>query len=148
MLVQSTLRSRLPGVLITGESRSTVYSSPGSRDSLVYSSPGIVLDTEESFYQFLRSITTNFEESIILQKSTVGYFNSLGNVTCVFKNCPTQVILIDSPVYSSPGRRLQKLITSGIFEKIRNCLVMPIGTKRSCLMEKKLETKNVVTLFL
>jgi hypothetical protein len=50
-------------------------------------------------------------------------------VIYVCKNCPTWEILIDSPVYSSPGSRLRKRITSQIFGKNRNlfwaCLLGP-----------------------
>ncbi len=48
------------------------------------------------------------------------YIPTSGHVIYVGKNCLTSGILIDSPVYSSPGSQLQIRITPQIFEKIRN----------------------------
>jgi hypothetical protein len=67
-------------------------------------------------------------------KWTVGYSNyGLEDLGFLFEKMPNPRNLIDSPMYSSLRSQLRIRRNPRIFEKIRNLLDVPIGTRGSCL---------------
>jgi hypothetical protein len=70
-------------------------------------------------------------------------FNYLGTCGLCLNKLPHPKILIDSPVYSSPGESIMNTNNStNIRTKTKSFLVVPIGTRRSRFKKKKTETKN------
>jgi hypothetical protein len=152
MLVQSTLRSRLPGYSSQGSQDSPVYSPPGSRDSPVYSPPGSwdspVYSSPGSRFGHRGVIllilehTTIFKGSIIL-KSSVSYFNSLGTCDLCLQKLPKLKDSNHLPGVFIAGESITNTNNStNIRKNSKWVLGMPIGTRRRCLMKKTGQEKS------
>jgi hypothetical protein len=147
MLVQSTLRSRLPGVLITGESRlPCVFITGELRLPGVFTTGELrlpsVFITGESFGHrgvillILRSIQQPLKGMSFLKLSVV-YFNSLGTCDlCLQKlhNLKDSYWLLGVFV---AGESISNTNNSTNIQKYsKSFLGMPIGTRKSCLLKK------------
>jgi hypothetical protein len=158
MLVQSTLRSRLPGEFITEESRlPCVFIAGESRLPGVFTTGELRLSsvfiTGESFWTpgvilLILMSTQQSLKGLSFQKSFVGYCNSLGKCDLCLKKLPN---LKDSNrlpgVFIARESITNTNNSTNIRQNSKSFLCLSIGTRRSCLM-KKPDMKNLVTLFL
>jgi hypothetical protein len=147
MLVKSTLRSRLPGYSSQGSRDSPVYSPPGNRDSPVYSPPGSwdspVYSSPGSRFGhrgvillILRSVQQSLK-GLSFDKSSVGYFNSLGTCDLCLQKLPNLKDSNRLPGVFITGESITNTNNSTNLRKnSKSVLGMPIGTRRRCLMKK------------
>jgi hypothetical protein len=133
MVVQNT-RCRLPGVFTTGELR-----LPGA---FITGDSFVPLRSQFTDFKAHRTVYhSNYRLQVLLKLPRIMWFMFL-------KNCLTLGVLIDSPVYSSPGSQFWRQITLRIFlKKTKLFLGMPTGTKKSLLLTKTRD-KNLITLSL
>jgi hypothetical protein len=101
---------------------------------------GVLIPILRGIQQYLKGMS--------FYKLTVGYSDYLETCDLCLKKMPHSRIIIDSPVYSSPGSQLRILITPRIFEKIQKCFLTCQLGPWEVVWRKKPETKNLVTLFL
>ncbi len=158
MLVQSTLRSRLPGVFITGKSRlPCVFITGESRLPGVFTTGELrlagVFITRESFWT-PGSHFTDFKEHTTILKGSI-----ILKIVCRLLYLPRDMwFMFAKTAEPKDSNRLPSVFIAGesitntnnttnIQKNSKSFLGMPIGTRRSCLM-KKMDTKNLVTLFL
>jgi hypothetical protein len=147
MLVQSTLRSRLPGVFITGELRlPCVFITGESRLPGVFTTgelrltgvftTGELFWTPGSHFTDFKEHITIFKGSVIL-KIDVGYFNSLGTCDLCLQKLPKRRDSNRLPGVFITGESITNTNNStNILKKSKLFLGLPIGTRRSCLIKK------------
>ncbi len=149
--VMKTPGSQLLSVLWTSirttfQKKNPVYSTSGNWDSLVYSSLGSLFGHWGVILPILRSIKQSLK-GLSFYEWTVGYFNYLGTFDASLQKLPN---LRDSnrlPGVFFTGESVRIRITPQIFEKIWHRFWAWILGLGEVVWWKKLETKNLVTLF-
>jgi hypothetical protein len=147
MLVQSTLRSRLPDVFIARESRlhklfitresrlPGVFTTRESRLASVFITGELIWTPESHFIDF-KEHTTIFKGSIIL-KLNCRLLNFLRTCALCFQKLPN---LRDSNRLPSVFNTWESITntnnSTNIQKNLNSFLGLPIGTRRSCLMKK------------
>jgi hypothetical protein len=128
-----TKESRLPWHYYTGES-----SLPGLFVTRKFSCYPVLMLVPNTPRRWLHGVFTTGVSFWTQGSRFTDWCRLLQRLTdmLLMLNCLTQRILVDSPVYSSPGSQLRIRVTSWIFEKIQNRFWTCLLTWRSCLMKK------------